>query len=128
MMPASNHRESPLRTRRHRCRVAEHEAKRILRKKGHSVVVRLADPAFPASLIAWSGSGGVHVFRVVSTRRAVANASEADSLFHREIDELRAIPRSTGMSVNLWVRAGRKAWHRYRVFPGGIAEEVPDVA
>jgi hypothetical protein len=101
----------------------------MLWDQGHGVVVRLADPAFPAGLLAWSESGGLHVFRVVSTRRAVANASEAESLFHGEIDELRTIPRTIGGSLNLWIRTDRKAWRRYRVFPGGMAEAgVPDVA
>jgi len=129
MVPTSDHRASPLRTRRYRCRVAEHEARRMLRDRGHEVVVRLTDPAFPASLVAWSEAGGVHVYRVVSTRRAVANASDVASLFHGEIDELRTIPRTTGGTLNLWVCSDRKAWYRYRVFPGGSAEaEVPDVA
>jgi len=128
MVSTRNHRVSHRLAVRHRCRVAEYEARRALRERGHSVVIRSTDPSFPASLIAWSGSGGVHVFCVVTTRKEIASASEAASLFCREIDELRAIPRSSGMSVNLWVRAGRKDWHRYRVFPGGIAEEVPDVA
>ncbi|HRU80875.1 MAG TPA: hypothetical protein P5515_10275 [Methanolinea sp.] len=129
MVPTSDHRVSPLRTRRYRCRVAEHEAKKILRDHGHAVVVRSTDPDFPASLIAWSGAGGVHVFRVVSTRRPVAGAPEVASLFRGEIDELRSIPWTPGGSLNIWVRADRKAWYRFRVFPGGIAEtEVPDVA
>lgn len=129
MMSPADHRTSPLRTRRYRSRTAEHEAGRILRDMGHSVVVRVTDPAFPASLVAWSASGGVHVFSVVSVRRAVAGAPEAAILFHGEIEGLRTIPRTPAGSLNLWIRTGRKGWRRYRVFPGGMAEAgVPDVA
>jgi hypothetical protein len=129
MVPRSNHRISPLRTRRYRCRVAEHEARRLLREMGHSVVIRAADPAFPASLVAWSESGGVHVFSVVTTRRKIAGVTDVASLFRGEIEGLRTIPRTTGGSLNLWVRTGTKAWLRYRVFPGGMAgTAVPDVA
>ncbi len=129
MVPRSNHRISPLRTRRYRCRVAEHEARRLLREMGHSVVIRAADPAFPASLVAWSESGGVHVFSVVTTRRKIAGVTDVASLFRGEIEGLRTIPRTTGGSLNLWVRTGTKAWLRYRVFPGGMAGmAVPDVA
>jgi hypothetical protein len=129
MVPTSDHRASPLRTRRYRCRVAEHEAKRVLWNRGHGIVVRSTDPAFPASLIAWSEGSGVHVYRVVSTRRTIAGVAEVASLFQGEIEGLRKIPRTTGGSLNLWVCSDRKAWYRYRVYPGGIAEaEVPDVA
>jgi len=129
MMPASNHRVSPRRKRRSRCRAAEYEARRILREMDFPVVVRSTDPAFPASLIAWSATGSVHVFSVVSTRRTVAGAPDAASLFAGEIADLRGIPRATGGSVNLWIRSGHTTWKLYRVFPGGIAEAgVPDVA
>jgi len=77
----------------HRYRTAEHEARRILERQGFSAVVRVIDPAVPASMVAWSGTGGVHVFRVVSTRRAIANASEAATLFREEIEQLRASSR-----------------------------------
>jgi len=113
--------------RRHR--TAEHEARRILERQGFSAVLRVIDPAVPASMVAWSGTGGVHVFRVVSTRKAIANAAEAAALFRDEIEELRRIPRNVAGSVNLWVRTGRNGWRMYRVFPGGIAEAGgPDVA
>jgi len=112
-----------------RYRTAEHEARRILERRGFSAVVRVIDPAVPASMVAWSGTGGVHVFRVVSTRKAIANAAEAAALFRDEIEELRRIPRNVAGSVNLWVRTGRNGWRMYRVFPGGIAEAGgPDVA
>ena len=112
-----------------RYRTAEHEARRILERQGYSAVVRVIDPAVPASMVAWSGTGGVHVFRVVSTRKAIANAAEAAALFRDEIEELRRIPRNVAGSVNLWVRTGRNGWRMYRVFPGGIAEAGgPDVA
>jgi len=111
-----------------RYRTAEHEARRVLERQGFSAVVRVIDPAVPASMVAWSGTGGVHVFRVVSTRRAIANASEAAALFREEIEQLRDIPRTVGGSVNLWVRTGRNGWRMYRVFPGGITNvEAPDV-
>lgn len=112
-----------------RYRTAEHEARRILQRQGFSAVVRVIDPSVPASMVAWSGTGGVHVFRVVSTRRAIANASEAAALFREEIEQLREVPRTVAGSVNLWVRTGRNGWRMYRVFPGGIAEAGgPDVA
>jgi len=112
-----------------RYRTAEHEARRILERQGFSAVVRVIDPSVPASMVAWSGTGGVHVFRVVSTRRAIANASEAAALFREEIEQLREVPRTVAGSVNLWVRTGRNGWRMYRVFPGGIAEAGgPDVA
>jgi len=112
-----------------RYRTAEHEARRILEKMGFSTVVRVIDPAIPASMVAWSGTGGVHVFRVVSTRKAIANVSEAATIFHEEIEQLREVPRTAGGSVNLLVRTGRNGWRMYRVFPGGIAEAGgPDVA
>jgi len=112
-----------------RYRTAEHEARRILERQGYSAVVRVIDPAVPFSMVAWSGTGGVHVFRVVSTRKAIANASEAATLFREEIEQLRVVPRTVDGSVNLWVRTGRNGWRIYRVFPGGIAEAGgPDVA
>ncbi|HPC56177.1 MAG TPA: hypothetical protein PK679_09260 [Methanolinea sp.] len=129
MIPTSDHRLSPRRTRRYRCRTAEYEARSVLREMAFPVVIRSTDPAFPGSLVAWSPAGVVHVFSVVSTRRAIAGVAEAASLFSGEIADLRGIPRATGASVNLWIRSGHKSWHLYRVFPGGIAETgVPDVA
>jgi len=112
-----------------RYRTAEHEARRILERMGFSAVVRVIDPSVPVSVVAWSVTGGVHVFRVVSTRRTIANASEAAALFRDEIEQLREVPRTVGGSVNPGVRTGRNGWRMYRAFPGGIINvEAPDVA
>jgi len=112
-----------------RYRNAEHEARRILERMGFSAVVRVIDPSVPVSVVAWSVTGGVHVFRVVSTRRTIANAAEAAALFREKTEQLREVPRTVGGSVNPWVRTGRNGWRMYRVFPGGIINvEAPDVA
>jgi len=127
MVRTSEQKVPARRTNAYRPRTIEYEARAILRKRGFPVVIRNADAALPVSLIAWSSDGGVHFYRVVASRRAVASASDAAALFPDEIGQLRTIPRSALGTVNLWIHH-EQGWKCYQVFSGGLAEEVAHVA
>ncbi|MDI9633610.1 MAG: hypothetical protein QFX32_06085 [Methanolinea sp.] len=117
----------PFRERRPRFRAAEHGAVRALAREGFPVVVRVTDPRFPGNVIAWTERGGIHLFRVIATRRRSIDARAAAAAYAAEIAALAAVPLPPGGSRNLWVRSGRTSWKLFRVFPGGLAE-VPHVA
>jgi len=121
-MPMAERARSHRRTGRYRPRTAEYAARALLRTRGFSIVARVVEPSLPLSLAAWSGDGRAEIFRVMTTRRALPSVSEATILFWDEIGTLRALSRDVGGPVNLWVLSDRKAWHRYRVFPGGVME------
>ena len=75
-----------------------------------------------AHLVAWKLTRGTLLIRVVTTRRALAGASEVALLWREDIDRLRTESVPDNYEVHLWVYSDRKGWHRYQVLAGGITE------
>ena len=106
---------------RGRARTAEHDAREDLRRRGFTVV-RSSEPDTLAHLVAWKLTRGTLLIRVVTTRRALAGASEVALLWREDIDRLRTESVPDNYEVHLWVYSDRKGWHRYQVLAGGITE------
>jgi len=106
---------------RGRARTAEHDAREDLRRRGFTVV-RSSEPDTLVHLVAWKLSRGTLLIRVVTTRRALAGASEVALLWREDIDRLRTESVPDNYEVHLWVYSDRKGWHRYQVLAGGITE------
>jgi len=106
---------------RGRARTAEHNAREDLRRRGFTVV-RSSEPDALLHLVAWNLTRGTLLIRVVTTRRALAGASEVAHLWREDIDRLRSESVPANCEVHLWVYTDRKGWHRYQVLAGGITE------
>ena len=109
------------RTILYRARTAEYLARDLLRAQGYSVL-RSCDPDSPINMVAWIPAGGILLIRIVTTRRAIAGASDIAHLWREDIDRLRSEPVPENCEIHLWVSTDRKGWHRYQVLVGGIAE------
>ena len=106
---------------RGRARTAEHDAREDLRRRGFTVV-RSSEPDALVHLVAWKLTRGTLFIRVVTTRRALAGASEVALLWREDIDRLRSESVPANCEVHLWVYTDRKGWRRYQVLAGGITE------
>jgi hypothetical protein len=124
-MPASErNRTAPY---HNRGREVEAMAVDLLQSRGYEVVLsRRSSPL--VHLVAWCDRSRPIFLHVKRTRRTVASVVDVASIWRSDVEELKALPRWDGMSVQLWIYTDRKGWWFYEVFPGGIAEVSSCVA